>query len=159
MLHIPSARSALLLAGCATVACAPPELDGGVGSPTIEIVYPSAADGSLLLDEDCRFRDLVVVHVENFQLGPVDPERLSPDRGHWHINVIGDSNITMVTDGLPYLRYVAGPFTVASTGETEVGFFVDLRDDLHQIPEGADPDLVEDEVRVTLTEPSSGACQ
>ena len=159
MLAIKTARSALLAAGLAVVACAPPELEGFGGGPSIEIVYPSPADGSLLLDEDCRYRDLVVVHVENFQLGPVDPERLSPDRGHWHINVIGDANITMVTDGLPYLRYVAGPFTVGATGETEVGFFVDLRDDLHQIPEGADPDLVEDEVRVTLTEPAAGACQ
>lgn len=150
-----------LLAGTTTVVgCAPPELEGGGGgSPTIEILYPSPADASLTLTEDCRFRDLVVVHIENFEIGPVDPDLLAPDRGHWHINLSGDTNITMVTDGLPYTMFTAGPFTVSSTGQTEIGIFVDLRNDLHQVPEGADPDLVEDEVRITLNEPTDGACQ
>lgn len=151
--------SPLLVSLIALLGCAPPILDDDQGLPTLRIVYPSAADTDLVLDEGCNFDDLVVVAVENFTLADVDAALVAPDRGHWHVNVEGDSNITMIRTGLPYGRLVAGPFRVAADGLTEIAIRADLRNDLHEVPEGADPGLAEDVVRVNVREPSEGACR
>lgn len=151
----PALAAALLGAS----GCAPPDLDGAGGLPEIRIVYPSAADQALTLDEGCQFDDLVVVAVENFTLADVDPDLVAPDRGHWHVSVEGDSNITMIRTGLPYGRLVAGPFRVAGDGLAEIAIRADLRNDLHEIPEGADPLLAEDVVRINVRAPTEGACR
>jgi hypothetical protein len=143
----------------ALLGCAPPVLDGDGGLPTLKIVYPSAADTALVLDESCQYDDLVVVAVANFTLADVDASLVAPDRGHWHVNVEGDGNITMIRTGLPYGRFVAGPFRVAADGLTEIAIRADLRNDLHEVPEGADPALAEDVVRINVREPTEGACR
>jgi len=149
----------LAVIALAASACAPPDLDNAGGLPTIRIIYPSPGDTDLVLNEACEYDDLVVVSVQNFTLDDVDAAQVGPDRGHWHVYVDGDTNITMIRSGLPYGQFVAGPFRVAADGLTEVAIKVDLRDDLHEIPEGADPRLAEHLVRINVREPSQGACR
>lgn len=138
--------------------CEPPPpvgLADPAAGPGIEILYPRPGD-TFVLDERCLLTEQIVVHVTQLTLAPPSDE-LVEGEGHWH----GGPDLSQgyCFSDKPFCAGAA-PDPKNPTFATYDGsgmraglltLFVALQDNLHG------PLGVEDQVEVTLTDPS-GHC-
>ena len=138
----------VLLPACLTLfGCPPPPAGGndGSGDPNITIVFPPQGS-TIELDADCTFRSVVVVDIDNYDIGNQGDTGAAPD-GHWHLQLL-QQPYTVVFENYGEVQDVSDVLAPGSIGSIRA-FLVNNN---HQ-PIGAESVL-----EFTVADTSTGSC-